>query len=85
MEETVSDSFVIADTFNTNFVTIVPNMKIHPKETSEIGTDEINVSIFKALIKFKYHPSIKIIKSKKISSFSFEAISYKEILKEFKK
>ena len=78
--------FQMAGTFDRYFAIIVPNLKICPKETFEIGVDEINDPIFKALIKFKYLPSIKIIRSKENSNhkFSFETISYKEILKGIK-
>ena len=77
MVEILSDGSDIAGTSNTYSVIIVPNLKIYPKETFEIGADEINPSIFKALIKFKYDPSMQIIKSKKNSNhrFSFETIS----------
>ena len=75
MEEIVSDGSDIAGTSNKYFVIISPNLKIYLKETFETGGDEINHSTFKALIKFKYNPRTKLMKSKKNSNYRFSFVT----------
>ena len=61
----LSNNFDIAETFNKFFVNTDPNLRISPKDTFEIKLDETSNPVLKVINKLKYHPSIKVIKSKK--------------------
>ena len=60
-EKVNSENMEIAETFNQFFVNIVPSLKVLPKENYEND----NEPILNYINKFKNHPSIKVIKSKK--------------------
>ena len=75
----------ITKTFNEFFVNIVPSLKILPKENYEtdVGNDNEPMLIY---IKFKNHPSIKVIKSrKKRSKHLLLIVSYEEVLNKISK
>ena len=74
----------IADEF---FVNIVPSLKISPKENYEIDVGNDNEPILNYINKFKNHPSIKTIKSRKKEeqTFSFNYVSYEEVLNKIRK
>ena len=65
VEKVISEDMEIAETFNEFFVNIVPSLKISPKENYETDAGNDNEAILNYINKFKNHPSIKVIKSRK--------------------
>ena len=68
VEKVISEDKEIAETFNEFFVNIVPSLKISPKENYETDVGNDNEPILNYINKFKNHPSIKVIKSRKKKS-----------------
>ena len=70
-EKVISEDQAVAEVFNRFFINIAPKLKISPNHNYD--TDFIN-----ALNKFRNHPSINMIKSKrKIDQcFSFAPVTY---------
>ena len=87
VEKAISEDMEIAETFNEFFVNIVPSLKISPKENYETDVGNDNEPILNYINKFKNHPSIKVIKSRKKEeqTFTFNYVSYEEILNEIRK
>ena len=83
----ISEGMEIAETFNKFFVNIVPSLKISPKENYETDVGNDNKSILNYINKFKNHPSIKVIKSRKKEeqTFTFSYVSYVEVVNEIRK
>ena len=77
----------IAETFKEFFVNIVPSLNISPKENYKTDVENDNEPILNYINKFKNHPSIKVIKSRKKEeqTFSFNYVSYEEVLNEISK
>ena len=77
----------IAKTFNEFFVNIVPSLKISPKENYETGVGNDNEPTLNYINKFKNHPSIKVIKSRKKEeqTLTFNYVSCEEVLTEIRK
>ena len=72
IENAISDDREIAEKFNDFFVNIVPRLKISPKEnykTDDVAND--NEPILNYINKFKNHPIIKVIKSRKKEELTF--------------
>ena len=82
VEKVISEDMEIAETFNDFFVNIVPSLKISPKENYETDVGNDNEPILNYINKFKNHPSIKVIKSRKKEeqTFTFSYVSYEEVL-----
>ena len=87
VEKVISEDMEIAETFNEFFVNIVPSLKISPKENYETDVGNDNEPILNYINKFKNHPSIKVIKSRKKEeqTFTFSYVSYEEVLNEIRK
>ena len=68
VEKVISEDMEIAETFNEFFVNIVSSLKISPKENYETDVGNDNEPILNYINKFKNHPSIKVIKSRKKKS-----------------
>ena len=87
VEKVISEDKEIAETFNEFFVNIVPSLKISPKENYETDVGNDNEPILNYINKFKNHPSIKVIKSRKKEeqTFTFSYVSYEEVLNEISK
>ena len=87
VEKVISEDMEIAETFNEFFVNIVPSLKISPKENYETDVGNDNEPILNYISKFKNHPSIKVIKSRKKEeqTFTFSYVSYEEVLNEIRK
>ena len=87
VEKVISEDMEIAETFNEFFVNIVPSLKISPKENYETDVGNDNEPILNYINKFKNHPSIKAIKSRKKEdqTFTLNYVSYDEVLKEIMK
>ena len=68
----------------TNFSKI---LKISPKENYKTDVGNDNEPILNYINKFKNHPSIKVIKSRKKEeqTFTFSYVSYEEVLNEIRK
>ena len=68
----------------TNFSKI---LKISPKENYETDVANDNEPILNYISKFKNHPSIKVIESRKKEkqTFNFNYVSYEEVLNEIRK
>ena len=77
----------IAETFNKFFLNIVPSLKILPKENYETDVGNDKEPILNYINKFKNHPSIKVIKSRKKEeeTFTFSYVSYEGVLNEIRK
>ena len=67
----ISDDMEIAETFNDFFVNIVPSLKISLKENYEADVGNNKEPILNYINKFKNHPSIKVIKSRKKEEQTF--------------
>ena len=87
VEKVISEDMEIAKTFNEFFVNIVPRLKISPKENYETDVGNDNEPILNYINKFKNHPSIKVIKSRKKEeqTFTFSYVSYEKVLNEIRK
>ena len=81
-EKVISDYREIAETFSDFFVSIVPSLKILLKENYKVDVGNDNELILNSINKIKNHPSIKVIKSRKIEeqTFSFNYVSCEEVL-----
>ena len=87
VDKVISEDMEIAETFNEFFMNIVPSLKIWPKENYETDVGNDNEPILNYINKFKNHPSIKVIKSRKKEkqTFTFRYPSYEEVLNEIRK
>ena len=87
VEKVISEDMEIAETFNEFFVNLVPSLNISPKENYETDVGNDNKPILNYINKFKNHPSIKFIKSKKKEeqTFTFSYVSYEEVLNKIRK
>ena len=87
VEKVISEDMEIAETFNEFFVNIVPSLKISPNENYDTDVGNDNEPILNYINKFKNHPSIKVIKSRKKEeqTFTFSYVSYEEVLNEIRK
>ena len=87
VEKVISGDMEIAETFNEFSVNIVPSLKISPKENYEMDVGNDNEPNLNYINKFKNHPSIKVIKSRKKEeqTFTFSYVSYEEVLNEIRK
>ena len=61
---------------------IVPSLNISPKENCETDAVNDNEPILNYINKFRNHPSIKVVKSRKKEeqSFTFNYVSYEDVL-----
>ena len=82
-EKVISEDQAVAEVFNKFFINIVPNLKISPNHNYDTDFIVTNDQVTNALNKFRNHPSIVMIKSKrKIDQcFSFGPVTYDNILK----
>ena len=87
VEKVISDDMEITETFKEFFANIVSSLKIWPKENYETDVGNDNEPILNYINKFKNHPSIKVIKSRKKEeqTFTFSYVSYEEVLNEIRK
>ena len=87
VDKVIPEDMQIAEIFNKFFVNIVPSLKILPKENYETDVGNDNEPILNYINKFKNHPSIKVIKSRKKEeqTFTFSYVSYEEVLNEIRK
>ena len=84
VEKVISEDMEIAETFNEFFVNIVPSLKISPKENYETDVGNDNEPILNYINKFKNHPSIKVIKSRKKEEQTFTSnyVSHEQFFNE---
>ena len=77
----------IVETFNEFFVTMVSSLKVSLKENYETDVENDNEAILNYIKKFKNHPSIKVIKSRKKEeqTFTLNYVSYEEVLNKIRK
>ena len=87
VEKVIPEDMETAETFNEFFVNIVSSLEILPKENYETDVGNDNEPILNYINKFKNHPSIKVIKSRKKEeqTFNFSHNSYEEVLNEIRK
>ena len=87
VEKVISEDMEIAETFNEFFVNIVPSLKISPKENYETDVGNDNEPILNYINKFKNHPSIKVIKSRKKEEQTFTSnyVSHEQFFNETRK
>ena len=71
VEKVISDDMEITETFKEFFANIVSSLKIWPKENYETDVGNDNEPILNYINKFKNHPSIKLIKSRKKEEQTF--------------
>ena len=78
----ISEDEAVAEVFNKFFINIVPNLKICPNNNYDTDFVVTNDQVTNVLDKFRNHPSIVMIKSKrKIDQcFSFGPVTYDDIL-----
>ena len=83
----ISDDMEIVETFNEFLVTMVSSLKVSLKENYETDVENDNEPILNYINKFKNHPSIKVIKSRKKEeqTFTLNYVSYEEVLNEIRK
>ena len=65
VEKVISDDMEIAETTNELFVNNIPNLRILSKENDETDVGNDNEPILNCINKFKNHPGIKVINSRK--------------------
>ena len=65
VEKVISDDMEIAETINELFVNNIPNIRILSKENDETDVGNDNEPILNCINKFKNHPGIKVINSRK--------------------
>ena len=70
-EEIISDDKEIAEVFNEFFINIVPNLKITTDHFQNPDFQRTENPVLNAINKYKYHPSIAMIKSKIDKQFKF--------------
>ena len=87
-EEIISDDVGVANTLNNYFSNVVKNLKTPEK----FVTDSLPQSLSRhptlnAILKYKNHPSMRVIKrfSQRFSSFYFSHVDKNTVLKEIKK
>ena len=87
-EEIISDDVEVANTLNNYFLNVIKNLKIPEK----FVTDSLPQSLSRhptlnAILKYKNHPSMRVIKrfSQRFSSFYFSHVDKNTVLKEIKK
>ena len=84
--EIINEDSKNAEILNTFFSNAVKNLKIPAFQDADPHTDNISHPIFKAIVKYRNHPSIIAIKDfNKNSSFDFCRVSVEDIVKEIKK
>ena len=81
-----SDHREIAETFNEFLVKIVSSLKILPKENNETYVENDNEAMLNYINKFKNHPNIRVIKSRKKEeqTLTFNYVSH-EVLNKIRK
>ena len=87
-DEILSDDLEVANTLNIFFSNVVKNLKIPEKFVNNNLPPILSQHpTLNAIMKFKNHPSIDVIKkiSRRLSSFHFSHIDKKTVLKEIKK
>ena len=82
-EKNILEDQAVAEVFSKFFINIIPNLKISPNPNYDTDFIVINDQVTNALNKFRNHPSIVMIKTKrKIDQcFSFGPVTYDKILK----
>ena len=82
-EKVISEDQEVVEVFNKFLIDIAPNLKIFPNHNYDTDFIVTNDQVKNALNKFRNHPSIVMIKSKrKIDQcFSFGPVTYDDILK----
>ena len=65
VEKVISDDMEIAETINELFANNIPNLRILSKENDETDVGNDNEPILNCINKFKNHPGIKVINSRK--------------------
>ena len=77
-EEIISDDKQVAEVFNKFFVKVVPGLQITASHNWKKDFQKTNDPVLNAISKYKYHPSIVMIKSKidPQKKFSFTSVQY---------
>ena len=85
-EKIISDDKEIAQVFNEFFINIVPNLNITMDHFQNPDFQRTKNPVLNAVNKYKYHPSIAMIKSKIDKQFKvfFTTVEYEDILKKLK-
>ena len=86
--KTITNNVELAETFNTFFSKIVPNLNIDSNLGDNITNPNITDPVFCAIQKYEKHPSILKIKEMMGTnnlSFSFKCIDRKKIFNELQK
>ena len=84
--ELINSESKTAEVLNEFFSNIVKNLKIPVYENLNPNFEEVKDQVFKAILKYKNHPSITAIKEKsKNSKFTFHEVDTEKIMKEIKR
>ena len=83
-EKIISDDKEIAEVFNEFFISIILNVTTDHFQNPDF--QRTKNPVLNAINKYKYHPSIAMIKNKidKQFKFSFTTVQYEDVLKKFK-
>ena len=85
-EEIINEDGENAEILNTFFPNAVKNLKIPEYQETDPLANNISHPIFKAILKYRNHPSIVAIKNlNKGSRFDFCRVSVHDVVKEIKK
>ena len=87
VEKVISEDMKIAETIDEFFVNMFPSLKNSPKENYETDIGIDNETILNCINKFKNHPSIKVIKSRKKEEQTFTSnyVSHEQFFNETRK
>ena len=85
-EEVILDDKEVAEIFNKFFANIVPNLNITASHNCNKDFQKTNDPVLNSINKYKYIPSIFMIKSKiePQSKFSFTSVQYEDVLRKIK-
>ena len=85
-EEIINEDGENAEILNTFFSNAVKNLKIPEYQEIDSLANNISHPMFKAILKYRNHPSIVAIKNlNKGSRFDFSRVSVQDVVKEIKK
>ena len=85
-EEIINEDGENAEILNTFFSNAVKNVKVSKYQETDSLADSISHSIFKAILKYRNHPSIVAIKNLNTGSkFDFCRVCVQDVVKEIKK
>ena len=82
----ISDDKEVAEVLNKFFVNITSDLKIPASHNCNKDFQKMNDPVLNAISKYKYHPSIVMMKSKldPQRKFSFTSMQYEDVVRKIK-